>query len=164
MTSVGDLLILVDANVWVDNYVADHASSKAARAFLNEALIAGATLLYPVHAIKDVFYVIDHEFRRMARTAKGELLEQDAAAAHAAALGCIQNMCEIANAVGADQSDVWLAEKYHTLCSDFEDAFVLAACARAGVKYLVTSDKRLLALADVCAKTPRAMVQILRMR
>ena len=60
-------------------------------------------------------------------------------------------MDEIATAVGADSSDVWLARKYQRVHEDFEDCLVLAAARRAKVDFLVTSDDALLQHAPVAA-------------
>ena len=73
----------------------------------------------------------------------------------------VRNMTENATAVGADASDLWLADKYLALHRDYEDNLVLAACKRAQVDYLVTNDRKLLEHADIAAKTPRQMMPIL---
>ena len=78
-----------------------------------------------------------------------------------AALAFVRNMTENATAVGADASDLWLADKYLALHRDYEDNLVLAACKRAQVDYLVTNDRKLLEHADLAAKTPRQMMPIL---
>lgn len=57
------LKIMVDANVWVDSFCADHAESLAARAFIGQATEAGALLFFPVHIAKDVLYVVQHELK-----------------------------------------------------------------------------------------------------
>ena len=47
---------MVDANVWVDSFCADHAESFAARAFIGQATEAGALLIFLVFFAKDVLY------------------------------------------------------------------------------------------------------------
>ena len=141
------LKIMVDANVWVDSFCVDHAESLAARAFIGQATETGALLFFPVHIAKDVLHVVQHELKR-------SVLAD-------AALAFVRNMTENATAVGADASDLWLADKYLTLHRDYEDNLVLAACKRAQVDYLVTNDRKLLEHADLAAKTPRQMMPIL---
>lgn len=158
----GNLRLMVDSCVWVDAYCADHAGCEDARAFLSQAAGAGVQLLFAVHAAKDVLYVLEHEFKRMARQA-GTLDEGTARAAKATALGCLRAMQGVATAVGADQSDLWLADRYLALHNDFEDNLVLAACRRSGADFLVTDDRALLAHADVAAKTPRQMADVLQL-
>ena len=146
------LKIMVDANVWVDSFCADHVESLAARAFIGQAVEADASLFFPVHIAKDVLYVVQHELKRSVLATGGALDE---------ALAFVRNMTENATAVGADASDLWLADKYLALHRDYEDNLVLAACKRAQVDYLVTNDRKLLEHADLAAKTPRQMMPIL---
>ena len=155
------LKIMVDANVWVDSFCVDHAESLAARAFIGRAAESGAMLLFPVHIAKDVLYVVQHELKRRVIAKKGSVDEASARAIGEAALAFVRNMTENATAVGADASDLWLADKYLTLHHDYEDNLVLAACRRVGADYLVTNDRKLLEHADLAAKTPRQMMPIL---
>jgi len=153
------LKIMVDANVWVDSFCVDHAESLAARAFIGQA--TGALLFFPVHIAKDVLYVVQHELKRSVLASGRVLDEASARAIGDAALAFVRNMTEYATAVGADASDLWLADKYLALHRDYEDNLVLAACKRAQVDYLVTNDCKLLEHADLAAKTPRQMMPIL---
>ena len=123
---------MVDANAWVDSFCADHAESLAARAFIGQAAEAGALLFFPVHIAKDVLYVVQHELKRSVLASGGALDEASARAIGDAALAFVRNMTENATAVGADASDLWLADKYLALHRDYEDNLVLAACKRAG--------------------------------
>ncbi len=135
---------MVDANVWVDSFCVDHAESLAARAFIGQATETGALLFFPVHIAKDVLYVVQHELKRSVLASGGALDEASARAIGDAALAFVRNMTENATAVGADASDLWLADKYLALHRDYEDNLVLAACKRAQVDYLVTNDRKLL--------------------
>lgn len=155
------LKIMVDANVWVDSFCADHAESLVARAFIGKAAESGALLFFPVHIAKDVLYVVQHELKRRVLSEKGSVDEASARAIGEATLAFVRNMTENATAVGADASDLWLADKYLALHRDYEDNLVLAACKRSGVDYLVTSDRKLIEHADIAAKTPRQMMPIL---
>ena len=126
------LKIMVDANVWVDSFCVDHVESLAARAFIGQATETGASLFFPVHIAKDVLYVVQHELKRSA-LANGRVLDETSVRAIGdAALAFVRNMTENATAVGADASDLWLADKYLALHRDYEDNLVLAACKRAG--------------------------------
>lgn len=155
------LKIMVDANVWVDSFCVDHVESLAARAFIGQAAEADASLFFPVHIAKDVLYVVQHELKRSVLANGGVLNEASARAIGDAALAFVRNMTENATAVGADASDLWLADKYLALHRDYEDNLVLAACKRAQADYLVTNDRKLLEHADIAAKTPRQMMPIL---
>lgn len=146
--------ILVDTNVWVDNYVSTRPSSPDAQAFFDSAFAAGAELLYPVHVLKDVYYLIGAYLKRQARSLDTGLTEQKTRAIAELAWAAAKNMHENATAVGADESDAWKAFGYRTLTNDLEDSFVLEAAERARADMLVTSDVRLIAKATVPAHTP----------
>lgn len=118
-------------------------------------------LVYPAGSAKDVFYVLAHEFRRMAVAANGELGEAEAVAVREVVWGCVDNMCELATAVGVDEADVWLARKQRKLTDDLEDNLVLAAARRARADYLVTGDRALIQHSTVAALTPEDMLAVL---
>lgn len=156
------LKILVDTNVWVDSYCPWHKESQAAREFLSAAQRSRAQLLYPVHCIKDFSYVLEHELRRATLTDEGSAMTKGMARAiQETVRGCVDNLCELACAVGTDETDIWLARKYLPLTDDLEDGMVLAAAERAHVDYLITSDAKLAAHATVAALTPRLATQAL---
>lgn len=158
--SGGPLKIMVDANVWVDSFCAEHTESLAARVYW-AGDGDGALLFFPVHIAKDVLYVVQHELKRSVLAGGGALDEASVRAVGDAALTFVRNMTENATAVGADASDLWLADKYLTLHRDYEDNLVLAACKRAQIDYLMTNNRKLLEHADLAAKTPRQMMPIL---
>ena len=153
--------LLIDTNVWIDNYDGTRSGSRTARSLLITAGRCNATLLYPVHVIKDVYYILCATLKRRVRDDRGFLEDKDAAIAEEIAWGCVCSMRETATAVGADESDLWLAEKHHRLHRDLEDDLVLAAAIRAKADFLVTSDERLLRKATVAALTPEDMLAYL---
>lgn len=158
--SGGPLKIMVDANVWVDSFCAEHTESLAARVYW-AGDGDGALLFFPVHIAKDVLYVVQHELKRSVLAGGGALDEASVRAIGDAALAFVRNVTENATAVGADASDLWLADKYLALHRDYEDNLVLAACKRAQIDYLMTNNRKLLGHADLAAKTPRQMMPIL---
>lgn len=156
------LRLLLDTNVLLDEYLPTRPSSADSRQLIDLALEQGHVLLFPARAIVDVHYVISRTFKQMVREERGVILEADARAIAEMAWGCVDNLCELATAVGMDGSDVWLARKYRALHGDFEDNFVLAAAERADADFLVTSDRRLLRKATVAALSPKDLLALLR--
>ena len=77
------------------------------------------------------------------------------------AVSSVRAIMEFYTAVGADGSDLWLADKYLPMHGDFEDNLVLSACRRAKADYLVTNDQGLIGHADILAKTPADMATLL---
>ena len=70
-------------------------------------------------------------------------------------------MRSIATGVGADESDLWLAEQHHRVHHDLDDNLVIAAARRAKASYLITRDIRLLNKATVPAVSPADMLALL---
>ena len=152
--------VLVDTNVWLDYFLPWREHADAAQRFVQAALARDCTLLYAVHGLKDVFYLVADALKRRIREETGTLEEGQAIAANAVAWGCVECIRENAVAVGADESDAWLASNYRGLSSDLEDNLVLAAIQRAQVDLLVTSDFLLLKKATVEAHTPADVVAL----
>ena len=155
--------ILLDTNVWLDAFLPERAARSIAQELIALALKSRVDLLYPVHIIPDVFYLAFIDVKRLLRgQGSDELVAQ---AARTTAWEYVNSMREIATAVAADNSDVWLASKWESLHGDIEDNLVLAAAKRAEADYVVTSDRQLLAhaaLAGVAAVSPEDMLAVLQ--
>lgn len=146
--------ILVDTNVWIANYLPTREGHKSSRSFLRAAWANDVMLLYPAPIIKDVFYLLGLEYKRQIRNEKGMLSDGDAAVVNELAWGCVENMREVATAVGVDETDIWTACKYKRLSKDFEDNLVIAAALRAEADHIVTLDQKLLKKAPISALVP----------
>ena len=154
------LSILVDTNVWVDYFVDGRSGHADAVAFIETAWRESAQLLYPIGALQDVFAVLIMELKREVRAVR-EVDEACMAALRRVAWGCVDSLRDGATAVGADESDAWLACKYRRINWDLEDNMVLAAAKRSGADYLVTSDRALISKANVGALRPADMAALL---
>lgn len=154
--------ILVDTNVWLDNYLPNRPHGEESRSFLDEATMLGAELVYPASIVKDVFYVVGSEYKRMLRVEGREVTQSDALAINRIAWAVVDNMSELATPVGMDLSDIWLASKWRGVDHDLEDNLIRAAARRAKVDLVVTWDKGLLAKALVPTVTPAVAIEELR--
>lgn len=154
--------LLLDTNVWLDNFLGARPVADASRRLIDVAVKRGMTLLCALTSIKDAYYMLWQEFKRDLRASATRALTADAAAAaEEAAWACVQSLREIATVVGADESDLWLAERHHRVHRDLEDNLVVAAAQRSHADYLVTNDARLLAKATVPAVSPADMLALL---
>ena len=136
-------IILVDTNIWVDNYLSGRPQAQESRRFLDEAYMRGVQLAYPAHCIKDVFFLIQSGLKRL-KHEQGAVTEGDEIAIRSIAWECIRNMRDFACAVTADESDIWIACRHCALTEDLEDNLVIAAAQRAQARLLVTNDEYLL--------------------
>lgn len=155
------LRILVDSCVWIDTYLGDHPRHDESLDFLRSAREADALLLYGASKLESIFYVLIAEVKRAVRAEKGTLGESDVAAIRSFAWGCVENIRSCATAVGVDEADIWLAEKYRSLCLDLEDNLVFAAAKRAQADYVVSWDQTLLGSPLAKTATPVEMSRIL---
>ena len=156
-------LVLIDTNVWLDVLFSWRANAADAIQLVQAVRKSGCELTYAVHQIKDLFYLSSVLVKQKVREDVGVLEQADALAAKSIAWGCVETVCKNATAIGADESDVWLARKYKTLHDDLEDNLILAAAQRANVRMLVTSDEVLLQKATVAAFTPKDAVSYLEL-
>lgn len=154
-------VILVDTNVWLDQYLPNRPHKQESQAFVDAALSQGIELAYPASIVKDVFYIIAHEYKRIVRAETGTLTESDARAIQRLAWGVVDNMQEVATPIGMDLSDVWLATKWRGVDGDLEDNLVRAAAKRTNARLLVTWDKGMLAKAIVPTLTPADAINVI---
>ena len=163
MAQPKEQIILVDTNVWLDAFFPYRPHTQEACAFLNKAIGLGYNLVYPVHALKDLSYIACREMKLRLGSDNKTTSAQDVQAIRSIAWSCVEYVRDMATAVGADESDAWLACKYRSLNDDLEDNFVLAAAKRAHAAFLVTSDETLLRKATVEAHTPADALALLSM-
>ena len=141
--------LLIDTNVWLDCFLPGRKNREASLALMEKALDQGTPLFYTAGIAKDVFYLVSAAMKRKAREQMGSLSEGDARAIQAVAWGCVGNMRDVATAVGADESDLWLACEYRSVHGDLEDNLLIAAVRRSSATYLVTNDQTLLRHAPI---------------
>lgn len=156
--------LVIDTNVWLNYFLPDRRGHEQAFGLLQAACEKDALIMFPLTALKDVFYLAGAVLKRCVRSEQGELSDAQAWVVAETCWGIIETMGELGTPVGADLSDVWLARKYRSLHSDFEDDLVLAAAQRAGADVLVTEDIALIQHAPVCAMTAQDAIRYLDVR
>ncbi|MEG1561271.1 MAG: PIN domain-containing protein [Raoultibacter sp.] len=154
--------MLLDTNVWIDVFASDRPGREDAVGLVTWAVQQDATLLYAATSIKDFYYILEEREKRKLRAAKIEVDAGAAAAINEYAWGCIRVLEDIATVVALDQSDVWLASKFRTLHSDFEDNLILAALERSGADYLITGDEVLLKRSPAPALSPGDLLDLVQ--
>lgn len=154
--------LLIDTNVWIDHFLAERPKHDEATSLVQFAYEHEYPLLYPAAITKDVFYLVANAFKRDMRSATGKLTRHESAAATETAWGCVNSMRELGTAVGADESDLWMACKLQSVHDDLEDNLAIAAAERANATYLVTNDEALIKHAPVAALTPGNALALLQ--
>ena len=143
--------LLLDTNVWIDNFDGTRPGSASSRRLINTCLHKGIDLLFSASSARDVYYIITSRLKSLERSSHGAVSEQKALAISAYATACVTNMDDYATAVGLDGADIWIAQRYQRIHSDFEDCLLMAAAERASVDALVTNDEKLLCHSVVAA-------------
>lgn len=144
-------IFLVDTNVWIDWFLGFRRGHELTKKFLQDAAKHDIALAYASTSAKDIFFLIEQDCKINTRKQKGCLSESAAMAANQMAWACIETLNELAQAIGCDGSDVWIAKKHKNMHSDFEDNLVVAAAIRAKALALVTNDEVLIKHCPVAA-------------
>lgn len=154
--------LVLDTNVWLDYYLPFRAGHGVAGKLLTFAATHNTNLLYAAHSVVDIFYIVEAQTKRAIATLGVQPSEESSRVAKAMAYDAIKNLGEIATAVGVDQSDMWLMQKYYRIHPDIEDDLIMAAAIRARADYLITNDKQLLQHAVVPVLTPEDFLRLVK--
>ena len=146
--------VLVDTNVWLDQFLPGRQHAKESRSFVERAIQTDVDLAYAAGSLKDVFYLIDHEAKRLAREKTGTLTQKDALVAQEYAWSCIEAIQDLASPVGMDLVDIRKASIWRASNTDFEGNLIRAAAERLEADLVVTWDKGMLAKSFVPTVTP----------
>lgn len=149
--SNAEITLLIDTNVWIDYFSPWRQGHELACTLFAMSVERGIDLLFAVSSSKDVYYQVQMSYKLLAKRCDGALTEERAVAARETAWGCVRWMGEVANPVGCDMSDMWLAQKHKTIHADYEDDLVIAAAIRSKATQLVTNDRSLIIHAPVSA-------------
>ena len=143
----------IDTNVWLDYYLgrqgADDATSALLAAISNEDAI-----VVTIPILKDTFFLLQAALKHRIREETGHVNETDAHAVNEIAWACIRDMASMSCVIDTGVADHLEACILQGVCSDYEDAILIAAAQRTQVDYIVTGDKGLLANGVVGALTP----------
>lgn len=157
-------VLLLDTNIWMDNYFAHRPFCQESRKLIAYAVEENLTLAYAATSTKDLFFLASSELKRLARQAAGSLSEESARACSSLAWGFLQNMTEIAVAVPVGEPQIWIATHYRGLHEDYEDDLILAAAESSKADYLVTNDKALFGKASIPTFTSPDMLAYFAMQ
>lgn len=153
--------LLLDTNIWLDNYISERPLSGISQSLIDFANSHNIALLYAIPSLKDTYYGVTMFLKRAARIDGKNIDAGMADAINKMAFASVKNMSELATAVGVDASDVWLALKLFNLHSDVEDDLILAAMERSEASFLVTNDAQLVRHAKCAVMTAQDMLDYL---
>ena len=113
-------------------------------------------------SLKDAYYLIQLRAKRAIAAERGSCSAGELDAIRCMAEACVRTFLTFAQVVPTGQTDCLHALSLAPVHSDFEDDLIIAAVARAGADYLVSSDERLRRHAPVVCLTPAEAAALLR--
>lgn len=137
-------IIVVDTNVWLDYLFGDRPLHAQAQRFIVEAKRQDLPLVIPSHAAKDVFFIFQQQIKAANRVDGKQTPEAAAECARQAAWAALELVMQLATVGPSDQSDAWIAAKYRSVHTDYEDNLVIACAMRLDARLLVTHDAALI--------------------
>ena len=145
--------LLIDTNVWLDMEFGERGGWPTE--FLIAARMANARMGIAAHSLKDVHYLIQRRIKLDDKRLGGIDPQRSAAAARVAAWAVVEHLLEVAEVVGSDYSDAFLATRHRHIHDGYEDDLIIAAALRMKADLLVTSYQDLIRHAPVAALTPQ---------
>lgn len=150
--------ILVDTNVWIAYLLGIRPNCEEATELFEACARQGIALLYAPTTIKDVFYVVPREARRIA---KGQGEDVSHVSFSPLAWASVRKITEVAAAATLSLPECELAYMLRGKHDDFEDNLIIAAAETCNADYVATYDKDLVShFAPACA-TPKQLLSIM---
>ena len=154
--------IVLDTNVVVDYLMGrEPACSECKQLLLMHAACQHAVYVAAL-SLKDAYYLVGMQLKRMERQASGSLDDAMARAANEVAWACIRSLVENVLVLPVGRAESLQALAYQAVHGDFEDNLVVAAARSANADFLVTNDSDLLRHAPVACLSSSDMLALLR--
>lgn len=153
--------IMLDTNVVVDYLMGrkpgcDDCAQLVAMHAANEVAVYVSAL-----TLKDAYYLVSMQLKRMERQASGALSETMAHAANEIAWACVRQLIENVLVLPTGRAESLQALVLHSVHEDFEDDLVVATALSAGIDVLASNDESLIKHAPITCLTSRDTVALL---
>ncbi|MDO4797508.1 MAG: PIN domain-containing protein [Coriobacteriales bacterium] len=147
-------LLVIDTNVCVDYLLGTQPYCHDILSLFEKCARENISLLYAPTTLKDVFYIIPRQLRRM--DANNDVAH-DQSAREQIAWACVETITGIATAIPQALPECNLAWMLRHRHGDFEDNLIVAAAETCDADYVVTYDKTLIEhFAPVCITPEQA--------
>ena len=154
--------VLFDTNVLVDYLIGREPGCSACKYIIATAQEHQLALYATALSMKDAYYLVCANLKRLERNATGALSEQMAKAANRTAWACARQLGETVLVVPVGQTECLTAFTLAELHDDFEDDLIVAAAGELDADFLVTGDERLIKHAPVCCISPQYLQTFLQ--
>lgn len=153
--------IVLDTNVVVDYLMGrEPACSECKQLLLMHAACQHAVYVASL-SLKDAYYLVSMQLKRMERQASGRLDDGMANAANEVAWACVRSIVENVLVLPVGRAETLQAFTYKPVHRDFEDNLVVAAARSANADFVVTNDQSLLRHAPIACLSSADMLAFL---
>lgn len=141
--------VMLDTNVVVDYLMGrEPGCSDAARILAMHAACEHAVYVSAL-SLKDAYFLVSMQLKRMERLASGNLSEQMAKAANEVAWSCVRQIIENTIVLSTGRAESLQALVLRASHADFEDDLVVATALGNGIDLLVSNDAELVKHAPI---------------
>lgn len=157
-----NLKLVIDTNVWLDDFFGDRPFHKDARALIDLAISKQVQLFHAITTEKDVYYLSCATLKAKERVSSGCVSNESAHAIASISNALIGKLESLSTPIALDATDTWTARHLQSIHADFEDCLIMAAAVRANADFVVTNDRKLLQHCTVAALSCADMAAYLR--
>lgn len=153
--------IMLDTNVVVDYLMGRKPGCSDCAKLIALHRSAEIAVCVSALSLKDAFFLVSMQLKRMERQASGRLDESIAKAANEVAWSCIRQLAESTLVLPTGRAETLQALVFQPLHGDFEDDLIAATAKHSNVDYLVSNDEALVKHAPVACLTSSDMIALL---
>ena len=154
--------IVLDTNIIVDYLLGrEPGCSDCKDLLLGQAACQHAVYVVSL-SLKDAYYLVSMQLKRMERQASGHLDDSMAQAANEVAWACVRSLVDNVLVLPVGRAESLLALTYKPVHGDFEDNLVVASARSANADFVVTNDSSLLRHAPIACLSSTDMLALLR--
>ena len=153
--------IVLDTNVVVDYLMGREPACSKCKQFLIMHANSKHAVYVSSLSLKDAYYLVSMQLKRMERQASGHLSDAMARAANEVAWSCVRALVESVLVLPVGRAESLAAFSYRSVHADFEDDLIVAAARSINADFLVTSDEALQRHAPIACLSPSDMLAFL---
>ena len=153
--------ILLDTNVIVDYLMGREPVCSECKELISKHALGEHAVYVSSLSLKDVYYLVSMQLKRMERQAQGRVTDASALAAREIAWSCVRMLVENLLVVPVGRAESLQAFVYKPVHGDFEDDLVLAAAYSANADFVVSNDATLLKHAPIACLSSADMIALL---
>lgn len=153
--------VMLDTSVVVDYLMGREPGCSDAAALLGMHARCESAIHVAALSLKDAYFLVSMQLKRMERQASGNLSEEMARAANEIAWACVRQLVENTLVLPTGRAESLQALVLRASHADFEDDLIVATALSAGIDLLVSNDEALVKHAPIACLTSSDAVALL---